>query len=122
MNIKLSTIALIAFGSIMAFTNPDRQEYLDYASRNLTNELPKILCNTSEIENFFDFSDGNLVNFCKSGLGFGLNLGQESIKKFIDKNTQEQNFVLLSIYKTRIPGREYKNFGIFDNFITFQSK
>jgi hypothetical protein len=119
---KLGAIAFLLVAGIMAFTNPDRQEYINYASQHFIREVTKALCDSSQLEKIFKFSDKNLTNLCKSGLGVGLKFSQETVKQFIDRNSTSQNFIIFSIYTTNLLDDEYKTAGIFNNFITFKFK
>ncbi|AFZ37447.1 hypothetical protein Sta7437_3965 [Stanieria cyanosphaera PCC 7437] len=120
MNKTIGILALVLGIGIMTFTNPNQQQYVQYASEQIIRELPQDFCNNSQLKKWFDFANQNLSQLCQSGLGLGLNLGKESVKQIIDNNTQRQNLILLSLYTTNIANRQYQTAGLFGKFITFK--
>ncbi len=105
-NFKLGTgaIALFVLGGAMLITNPKQEEYVNYASVTLIEQIQK--------ECKGDFC--NVVNPLVSSIG------KPFIKPFLDSASKRQNFVLFSIYTTEIPGKTYKTLGLFGNFIPVQ--
>ncbi|GAB4227638.1 MAG: hypothetical protein Kow0049_07980 [Stanieria sp.] len=120
MNKTIGAIALVLGIGVMAFTNLNQEQYLQYASEQLIRELPQDFCNNSQLQKLFNFTNQNLSQLCQSGLGLGLNLGQESVKQIIDNQTQRQNFILLSLYTTNLGNRQYQTAGLLGKFITFK--
>jgi hypothetical protein len=120
MNKAISAIAILLVLGLMAFTNPNREKYIQYASERIIKELPQDFCKTSKLEKWLDFSNQDLTKLCQSGLGIGLNLGQGAVRQIIDDNTQRQNFILLSIYTTQLSEKQYQTAGLFGKFITFK--
>jgi hypothetical protein len=112
MNKIIEEIALVLGIGVMAFTNPNQEQYLQYASEQIIQKLPQDFCENSQLQKLFDFANRDLSRLCKSGLDLGLNIGKESVKKIIDINTQRQNFILLSLYTTNIGNRQYQTTGL----------
>jgi Domain of unknown function (DUF4359) len=106
-------IALVGLGAIaagMGFTNPQKEQFLDYASTKLATEAKDAACKP---QNSSDFNS-LIVNACKSGI----DLQKDLLKVAIDSGTKQENMLLFSIYTTEFPGKKYKTVGIFGNFFT----
>ena len=104
-NVKLGTgaIALFILGGAMLITNPKQDEYVNYASVTLIEQIQKEC-------------QGDLCGFINPLIA----LGKPAIKPALDLSTKRQNFVLFSIYTTELPGKTYKTLGLFGNFIPVQ--
>ena len=111
-------ILLTILAGTMAFTNPPREEYLNYASDQLSTEIKKSICQESQVPEFLKGLSNTLVNTCNSLVSTQRNL----IKDTIDKSTTRQNTVLFSVYTTEIAGYKYQTLGGFGNFLTFPTK
>ncbi len=112
-------ILLAILAGTMALTNPPKEEYLEYASGQLSSELKENYCKESEapeiLENFNlskTFADvcNNLVTSQRPAL-----------RRHLDNATQRRNVVIFSIYTTRLWDRQYRTIGVFGNFLTFSS-
>lgn len=113
-------ILLAILAGTMALTNPPKEEYLEYASGQLSAEIkenyckeseaPKILENFNLSKTFADVCD-NLVTSQRPAL-----------TRHLDNATQRQNVVVFSIYKTQLWDRQYRTIGVFGNFLTFSSE
>jgi len=111
-------ILLTILAGTMTFTNPQREEYLNYASDQLSTEIKKSICKESQVPEFLKGLSNTLVNTCNSLVTTQRNL----IKDTIDKSTTRQNAVLFSVYTTEIAGYKYQTLGGFGNFLTFPTK
>ena len=114
LNIKTLTLALITLASVMFFTNPQKKDYQNYASEKLAGELQTSVCKKEDL-------DKDVLNFCQSNFVKGLISDNFLVKQLIDSNTEHQNFIILSIYNTKTPEKNFKTIGAFGNFITFPS-
>jgi hypothetical protein len=119
MNIKISAVTLLFIAGIMAVSNPDRQDYIDYSSSRFVQEIPQSICQGDRHEQDLGQLSQNLVNLCSSGLGWALTFNQQTVTSIVDSNTRRYNFLLFSIYTTKIPDYNFKTIGILGNFITF---
>ncbi|NJM27704.1 MAG: DUF4359 domain-containing protein [Pseudanabaena sp. RU_4_16] len=106
-------IALVGLGAIaaaMGFTNPQKEQFLEYASTKLATEAKNAVCkpqNSSDLNSL-------IANACKSGI----DLQKDLAKVAIDSATRQENMLLFSIYTTEFPGKKYQTVGIFGNFFT----
>jgi hypothetical protein len=103
-------VGLGAIAAGMGFTNPQKEQFLDYASAKLATEAKDAACkpqNSSDLNSL-------IVNACKSGI----DLQKDLLKVVIDSGTKQENMLLFSIYTTEFPGKKYKTVGIFGNFFT----
>lgn len=122
---QFTTGGIFIFLVVLGFTNPKREHYIDYASERI-HEASKQNC--SDLDQkigiaFFSLPTGDL---CKSVVGSAGFLGGRGLtKKIIDLSTKEsQNYVIFSIYTTKILGigKEYKTIGVLGRFFTYSSK
>jgi hypothetical protein len=84
----LTVMVLAGLGVAMAVTNPTEAAYQEYAARQLTQHLQEKECVKL---------DAPYRDLCKL---LDRNEGQSLLKDIIAKNTERQNYGLLSIYKT----------------------
>ncbi|PSN20512.1 hypothetical protein C7271_01820 [filamentous cyanobacterium CCP5] len=113
-------IALGALVGAMALTNPSRMAYEQYATRRLSNYLSRNVC--TDLPAGF----GNLLRQQCNQL---LEANQNTLRTVIQGNTQVQNFVLFSIYRTQLtvpnlevlPAYQVETLGIFNQFFTYKA-
>lgn len=100
-------ILLTILAGTMAFTNPKREEYINYASDQLSTEIKKSICKESQVPEFLKGFSSALVNTCNTLVVNQRNL----IKDTVDKSTTRQNAILFSVYTTEIAGYKYQTLG-----------
>lgn len=114
--------SLLGIGVATFVTNPQQSSYEVYATRRLTTYLGANVCTEA----------GILSSVCNSAL----NDNQSQIKKFIATNTDRQNFLFWSIYKTdlaagdllpsalqdAVPAYHFETVGIFSSFYTYEAE
>jgi|GEM_PF-318630 hypothetical protein len=112
-------VLLAILAGTMALTNPPKEEYIEYASGQLSAELKENYCKESEapeiLENF---------NLSKTFADVCSNLvtsQRPAVRQYLDHRTQRQNFVIFSVYTTRLWEHQYRTIGVFGNFLTFSS-
>ncbi|MFB2773489.1 DUF4359 domain-containing protein [Pelatocladus sp. BLCC-F211] len=115
-------LAIAGVAGVMSFTNPDHNTYVNYAAARLTNEIQDAICKGPQLPQGKLWEDINKLtsNTCKSGLATGLAFQGSNIKDLIARSTERQNFVIFSIYTTKVPGYNFKTIGAFGNLFTFQ--
>lgn len=115
----LGGVAIAGLAGAMAITNPDHNAYESYAAQRLTGYLEDNVC--PELPSIL----GDLLsNHC----GSLLRDNQTQIQKIISDNTTGSNFVLFSLYRTRLeipeveaaPAYEFETLGVFHRFYTFK--
>ncbi|MBD3880720.1 DUF4359 domain-containing protein [Phormidium tenue FACHB-886] len=95
---SLLGIVLVGVGAATALTNPGEAAYEEYATQRLTEYLQESACSGTGIA---------LQSSCSSLI----QENRSQIQKLISANTQRQNFVFLSIYKTELaPGKLLPDF------------
>lgn len=114
-NIGKGAIALAILAGTMVFTNPPRQDYINYASDQLSTEIKKSICQQSQVPDFLSGISNALVNSCNSLVSTQRDL----IKRVVDQSTTRQNAILFSVYTTDLAGYRYQTLGGFGNFLTF---
>ena len=112
-------IFLAILAGNMALTNPPKEEYIEYASGKLSEEIKDNYCQESKapkiLENF---------NLSKTFADVCNNLvtsQRPAVRQHLDNATQQQNLVIFSIYTTQLWDHQYQTIGVFGNFLTFSS-
>ncbi|NWF60517.1 MAG: DUF4359 domain-containing protein [Fischerella sp.] len=115
-------IAIAGVASVMSFTNPNNNAYVDYAANRLTSEIQNAVCNGPQLPQgqLWEGVSKLTATTCKSGLATGLAFQSSNIKDVITQSTERQNFFIFSIYTTKVPGYNFRTIGAFGNFLTFQ--
>lgn len=115
----LGGIVLLGVAGAMAVTNPDKPAYDDYATERLTLYLKDDLCAKAPV--IFGVA---LQNQCRETV----NNNQSQLEQIISANTNQQNFLLFSLYKTDLsigpplPSYHFETIGVFYNFYTYKAE
>ncbi len=112
---KAGAIALTVGATIMGFTNPPRDEYVNYASNKLATEIRESICKESKVPDFLNDFTGDLVKSCEKLI----KSQRTTIKELMDNATRRQNLILFSVYTTEFRGNRYQTIGAVGNFLTF---
>ncbi len=110
---------LIALGVAMVGTNPSRAEYEEYATQRLSGYLKEQGC--SKTPNLLD----NLIKFNCAKL---IDSASPQIKQIIKTSTQQQDYILFSVYSTNlqinslIPSYKFETVAALDNFFTYKAE
>ncbi|NEN90265.1 MAG: DUF4359 domain-containing protein [Okeania sp. SIO3H1] len=112
---KAGAIALTVTATVMGFTNPPRDEYVNYASNKLASEIRESVCKESKVPDFLSDFTGDFVKSCEKLI----KSQRTTIKELMDNATQRQNLILFSVYTTEFQGNRYQTIGALENFITF---
>jgi hypothetical protein len=111
-------ILLVGLGAALAVTNPSPSAYDDYAAKQLTIYLQDNAC--TQAPNLL----GDLLREQCASL---LENNQSEIKQFISSNTDRQNWVFLSVYKTDLainpllPTYHFETVGLLQNFYIYKA-
>jgi Domain of unknown function (DUF4359) len=84
----LAGMVLVGLAVAMAVTNPSEAAYQDYAARRLTQQLQEKECIKL---------DESYRDLCKL---LEREQGQALLKRLVKNNTERQNYLLFSLYKT----------------------
>ncbi len=112
--ITQAIIAILIVG--LGITNPNSHKYKTYAAAKISRELKDNTC-TQLSEN----PNSHLITSCQ----ILVNSVKPQIEITITQNTQHTNWIIFSIYKTRlqvnslIPEYHFTTIGIFDFFLTY---
>jgi len=107
-------------GITMAIANPDQQAYEQYAVVQITSYLKTNVC--TQGQNF-------LGNFMQQPCNSLVDTIKPQIQPLVTSNTQRQNFIFFSIYRTNLPLSNFIPFapvyqvetiGAFNNFYSYQ--
>lgn len=109
----------IAAGGTLFFTNPTEEDYAQYASQALTEEVQASLCEASGIPPLSERIDRAISGFCERTVGRFLS--SEQVKEVLLENTERKNRFLFSTYETALPEQTYKAVGLFNRFYTYGS-
>ena len=117
----LGGVAIAGLAAAMAITNPGHGSYERYATQELTGYLEENVC--PEVPSI-------LEDLLSKQCGSLLRENQNQIRKIIGDSTNVSNFVLFSVYHTRLeipefgalPSYEFETIGIFQRFYTFKAE
>ncbi|NJL21129.1 MAG: DUF4359 domain-containing protein [Leptolyngbyaceae cyanobacterium SM1_3_5] len=110
---------LAAVGIGMAATNPAPEAYDDYATEQLTTYLKDNACTQAP---------NVLGEFLQTQCAAILEDNQEQIRRLIANNTDRQNWLLLSVYKTDLsvsdllPSYHFETIGVFGNLYIYKAE
>jgi Domain of unknown function (DUF4359) len=119
--IAVGGIVLASVGGTLALTNPSQSTYEAFALEQLTLYLKGNAC--TQLPSGLDF----LQDRCKSLVLSLIDTGRPQLKQLIIKNTDRQNFIFFSVYRTDLtpppplPSYHFETIGVFQNFYIYQS-
>lgn len=113
---SLTLLLLAALGGALYFTNPTEAQYADYLSSTMTTEAKVSLCQPEGFSEWLGKIGEALSGACQSLLSSGETLSQEQIRALIASNTEYNNRILFSTYKTITPFGNYEAIGAFNRF------
>ncbi|MBP0001392.1 MAG: DUF4359 domain-containing protein [Cyanobacteria bacterium SID2] len=106
-------IAILGLGAVMALTNPGESAYENYAEDRLSTYLKEDVCSEA----------GLLQDPCESLV----ESSQAELQNLIASNTERQNFLLFSIYRTElsvpipgVPAIKAQTLGVLTRFHTYE--
>lgn len=113
--------SLLGIGVATVVTNPGQAPYETYATQQLSTYLQQEVCPNTVI----------IDNLCRSAVRDN----QSQIRQFIATNTERQNYLFWSIYKTdlapgellppaigsSLPAYHFETIGIFSSFHTYKA-
>ena len=118
-------IGLIGLGALMALTNPSRDAYEQYAVERLATYLKEDVC-TKAPDNLGIL--GQNPEFLQRQCKFLVDTGKPQIRQIIAKNTERQNLVLFSVYRTDLnispllPAYHFETVGVLQQFYIYQAQ
>ncbi len=118
-------LVLTGLGATMVITNPSQPTYEKYATQRLVDYLQENIC-TPQLQLF----GASLQQDCKQLLAEN----QAEIQRLVAKGTKQQNFGVLSVYRTElsaatvfpllpsnmVPAYRFETIGIFQSFYTYK--
>ena len=114
--LKLLGVGLLAGAIALVFTNPSRSAYLDYAAERLPETIEQDCKRFDREVNLADFLELSSQALCGSlaqGIDF---MGRGLVRQAVKVSTERQNWGVLSVYETQLPGRTTKTVGIAGRF------
>lgn len=116
---KIAKFSLIILITTSIVTNPGRDTYELYASRQLTTYLKQDIC-----RQITEQGSKQLRHPCH----ILIDIARPQLNIALQKNTQQKNFFLFSIYQTDLavppitPEYHFETLGIFNRFFTYQTE
>ena len=119
--IWLGGFAIAGLAGAMTLTNPDHGSYEKYATQKLTVYLEENVCTDLP---------GILGDLLSKQCGSLLRENQPQVRQLIKDSTKVSNFVLFSVFHTRLeipevdvaPSYEFETIGIFRRFYTYKAE
>lgn len=115
-------LGVLGLGVAMAVTNPGPNRYNEFAAQRLAEYLKTNACPQAPA-----VLGGILAAQCVTLV----DNNRPQLQQFIAANTQRQNFLLFSLYKTNlsldglesiIPSYYFESVGLFQNFVTYKAE
>ncbi len=116
---KGGVITLGLFGLILLVTNPGQKKYENYAATSFSNYLKKDFCHKAKGQ-----GGGFLASQCKSLV----DVSRPQLEQFIATKTERSNFILFSIYETKVilfeplPSYRFQTVGLLQQFYTYNQE
>jgi Domain of unknown function (DUF4359) len=110
----------VAVGGILLTTNPNRSDYEQYATREITGYLKKGVCDKAQASLEVQ---GLARGYCKALVDTGRPLLQEAIAS----GTTRKNFILFSVYQTElsfpdpVPSYQFSTIAFLEKFFTYEA-
>ncbi|NJK99022.1 MAG: DUF4359 domain-containing protein [Spirulinaceae cyanobacterium RM2_2_10] len=114
-----SSAILIVLGGGLIVTNPSQHDYEEYAVQQLSHYLRQSVCN--QLPEEFQ----HLGSECRSLGQTLIDTGRPQLEQLIFEQTERQNYVLFSTYRTRLafstltPIYEFQTVGILQHFYIY---
>lgn len=112
------TTGIVGLG--LALTNPGPELYNEYAVEELITYVRENVCQDLPAQ-LRQFSEQ-----CRSLSGTFLDTARPQLQSILEANTQRENYLLFSIYRTRlgfppvVPNYEFETVGILNQFFVYQ--
>lgn len=116
----ISMVGIGALAAVLIATNPGQEKYNTFAAETLQNEARSAFCQAEELDSWLGDLGEALGNICETAIEQGTIIGEDDLQRFIEDNTQRQNFWVCSLYTTQIPAVRVRTLGIFNRFIPIQ--
>jgi hypothetical protein len=101
-------IIFLGLGGLLMLTNPSQQQYEEFATEQLVIQMKEKVCQSNS---------SNLGEAIKSQIcNLMLDTGKKQIPKLIGETTQRHNYLLLSVYETKLYLYSVETLGIFNHF------
>ncbi len=108
MKLQSILIGAAVVAGVMAFSNPTKERYIDFAVEQFAERGKTSLCSE------------NIPIAAQQSCKFMLSQGKGVIKPYIENSTKQQNFVLFSLYVTDMPNQKLTTIAAFGNFYMFK--
>jgi hypothetical protein len=109
--------SLVALGGTLFITNPSEEDYAQYLSQTLSEEVKGSLCQPEQFSEWLGKVGEALSKACQGLVAGGESLSQEEIQAIIIENTDYKNRIFFSTYISETPFGNYRAIGLFNRFI-----
>ena len=108
---SIGGVLVVGLGVVMAIANPSPEAYKEYAAKLVTEYLNNVGCEKVPV------AKNQCLSLVESA--------QPQIGEIISQNTERQNFILFSIYKTEfalplLPTYQFETVGALQNFYIYK--
>lgn len=108
MKLQVISIGAVVVAGVMAFSNPSKERYVEYATEQFSETGKNSFCS------------GEMPITAQQSCKFVLSQGKGVVKSLVENSTKQQNFVLFSLYVTDLPNQKMTTLGAFGNFYMFK--
>lgn len=113
----LALLSLVALGGTLFITNPTEEDYAQYLSQTLSDEVEGSLCRPEGFSEWLGKVGEALSKACQGIIAGGESLSQDEIQSIIIENTDYKNRIFFSTYISETPFGNYRAIGVFNRFI-----
>jgi hypothetical protein len=113
----LALLSLVALGGVLFITNPTEEDYAQYLSQTLSDEVEGSLCQPEGFSEWLGKVGEALSKACQGIIAGGESLSQDEIQSIIIENTDYKNRIFFSTYISETPFGNYRAIGVFKRFI-----
>jgi len=122
LGLSLAPLSVAAVGGVLAFTNPNEDDYAAYLSQTVNAEVQVAMCDPEGFSNWLGKVGEALSQACQGILSGGEQLSEQEVQALIKENTEYSNYILYSTYITDTPFGDYRAIGVFNRFFLEESE
>jgi hypothetical protein len=105
MKLQVILIGAVVVAGVMAFTNPSKERYIEYATEQFSESGKTSIC-----------AGDNMPIAAQQSCKFVISQGKGVIKSLVTNSTKQQNYVLFSLYETDMPNKKVTTIAAVGNF------
>ncbi len=114
---SIALFSLVALGGALFITNPTEEDYAQYLSTTVADEVEASVCQPEGFAEWLGRVGEAISKACQGVVAGSESLTAEEVQDLIVTNTERKNRLLFSTYVTETPFGNYEAIGFFDRFV-----